>query len=193
MELVIAKAAWVVLAVTWWIMRLPFERKAKKARVAVDDKKLPERIRLTISLLGLGFIPFLYVAFGFPKWADYPLQRPLLALGIICVAAALVMFRLTHKALGRYWSVSLQLREEHKLITTGIYSRIRHPMYSAFWLWAIAQALLLPNWIAGFAGIVGFGTLYLLRVGHEERMMIEGFGDEYRAYMERTGRLLPKL
>ena len=40
----------------------------------------------------------------------------------------------------------------YMLVTNGIYRRIRHPMYSAFWLWAIAQALLLPNWIAGPAG-----------------------------------------
>jgi protein-S-isoprenylcysteine O-methyltransferase Ste14 len=193
MDVMIGKAAWVVLAVAWWVMRLPFERKAKKARIAVDDMKTPERIRLAISLAGLGVVPFLYVAFGFPAFADYAPNRALLILGIVAVVAALVMFRLTHKALGRYWSVSLQLREEHKLITTGIYSRIRHPMYSAFWLWAIAQALLLPNWIAGFAGIVGFGTLYLLRVGHEEKLMVDAFGDEYRAYMERTGRLLPKF
>jgi protein-S-isoprenylcysteine O-methyltransferase Ste14 len=103
------------------------------------------------------------------------------------------MFRLTHKALGRNWSVSLQLKDDHKLITNGIYSRIRHPMYTAFWLMALAQALLLPNWIAGLAGIAGFGTLYLLRVRHEEALMLAGFGAEYQAYMDRTGRLLPKL
>ena len=45
-------------------------------------------------------------------------------------------------------------------------------MYSAFWLWAVAQAVLLPNWAAGFAGIVGFGTLFFLRVGKEEAMML---------------------
>ena len=48
-------------------------------------------------------------------------------------------------------------------------------MYSAFWLWAIAQALLLPNWVAGFAGLVGFGTLYFGRVAREERMILENF------------------
>ena len=53
-------------------------------------------------------------------------------------------------------------------------------MYSAFWLWAIAQALLLPNWAAGFAGLVGFGTLYFGRVAREERMMLQTFGDSYR-------------
>jgi protein-S-isoprenylcysteine O-methyltransferase Ste14 len=89
--------------------------------------------------------------------------------------------------------VSLQLKDGHKLITTGVYEKIRHPMYTAFWLWALAQALLLPNWIAGFAGLVGFGALYLLRVGPEEQLMIDQFGDEYRDYMARTGRILPKL
>jgi len=85
------------------------------------------------------------------------------------------------------------LKDDHKLITNGIYSRIRHPMYTAFWLMALAQALLLPNWIAGLAGIAGFGTLYLLRVRHEEALMLAGFGEQYQTYMDRTGRLLPKL
>jgi protein-S-isoprenylcysteine O-methyltransferase Ste14 len=66
-------------------------------------------------------------------------------------------------------------------------------MYSAFWLWAIAQALLLPNWVAGFAGLVGFGTLYFGRVEREERMMLDNFGNNYRAYMERTGRIFPPI
>jgi len=64
-------------------------------------------------------------------------------------------------------------------------------MCSAFWLWAIAQALLLPIWVSGFAGLVGFGTLYFGRVAREERMMLETFGDRYRAYMARTGRVFP--
>ena len=68
---------------------------------------------------------------------------------------------------------------------------MRHPMYAAFWLWAIAQALLLPNWIAGPAGLVGFGTLFFLRIRREEEMMIEIFGDEYRSYMRRTWKVLP--
>jgi protein-S-isoprenylcysteine O-methyltransferase Ste14 len=64
-------------------------------------------------------------------------------------------------------------------------------MYTAFWLWALAQAVLLPNWMAGFSGIAGFGTLYLFRVGREEKMLLETFGDEYRGYMSRTRRIIP--
>jgi protein-S-isoprenylcysteine O-methyltransferase Ste14 len=103
------------------------------------------------------------------------------------------MFRRTHKDLGRNWSVTLEVRQQHALVTDGVYSRVRHPMYSAFWLWALAQALLLPNWIAGPAGIVGFGTLFLLRVTREEQMMTETFGEEYRAYMARTWRVFPGI
>ena len=83
--------------------------------------------------------------------------------------------------------------ENHELVTEGIYRTVRHPMYSAFWLWAIAQALLLPNWIAGFAGLAGFAVLYFGRVAREERMMLETFGDSYRAYMARTGRVFPSI
>jgi protein-S-isoprenylcysteine O-methyltransferase Ste14 len=53
--------------------------------------------------------------------------------------------------------------------------------------------LLLPNWIAGPAGLIGFGTLFFLRVGREEALMIETFGDEYRGYMARTSRILPGI
>jgi protein-S-isoprenylcysteine O-methyltransferase Ste14 len=64
-------------------------------------------------------------------------------------------------------------------------------MYSAFWLMAIAQAFLLPNYVAGLSGLVGFGTLFLLRIGPEEAMMEQAFGDEYRAYRARTKRIIP--
>ena len=126
-----------------------------------------------------------------PRFADYPFRPGLAWLGTAAALAALAMFRLTHKALGRNWSVSLDVRERHTLVTEGVYGRVRHPMYTAFWLWAVAQALLLPNWIAGPAGLVGFGTLFFLRVGREERMMLDAFGDAYRAYVARTARVIP--
>jgi len=64
-------------------------------------------------------------------------------------------------------------------------------MYAAFWLWGIAQALLLQNWIAGLANLASFLPMYLLRVPREEQMMLEQFGEEYRLYMNRTGRVIP--
>lgn len=64
-------------------------------------------------------------------------------------------------------------------------------MYTAIWLAVIAQPMILNNYIAGFAGIVSFAIMYILRIGKEEAMMQERFGEAYRDYMKRTNRLIP--
>lgn len=187
------KIAWVVLIVAWYVLRRPFERRAGRAGLSRDNKNATEWARLSVSTLGLGILPFIYVVSGWPRSLSYPARPTLFALGIIAAIGALILFRMTHKALGKMWSVSLQLKQDHKLIMTGIYRHLRHPMYSAFWLMAVAQALLLPNLLGGLAGLVGFGLLFALRIGPEERMMEEAFGEEYRAYRRRTWRVIPFL
>jgi protein-S-isoprenylcysteine O-methyltransferase Ste14 len=136
-------------------------------------------------------IPVIYVVTGEPRFADYPFASALAWLGTAVFALSLALFYRTHRDLGRFWSVTLEIRETHQLITTGVYRHVRHPMYSAFFLWAAAQALLLPNLVAGLAGLAGFGTLFALRLPREERMMEEKFGEAYRAYAAKTKRIIP--
>ena len=194
MSLVVAgKVLWAVLAITWYVLRIPFARHSKRTKISRDSKGVAERSRLAISTAGLGILPFIYVATGWPRFASYRPEPILFFLGILAAVGAIVLFRLTHMALGKMWSVSLQLREGHRLVTSGVYRTLRHPMYSAFWLMALAQALLLPNWVAGLAGLVGFGLLFALRIGPEERMMEEAFGEEYRAYRDRSWRIIPYI
>jgi protein-S-isoprenylcysteine O-methyltransferase Ste14 len=187
----IAKAIYLLLAVGWFIIRYPYARRSRRTPVTSTARGLRENALLTISLIGLGILPVVYIATGFPHFADYPFAKTRAWIGLFFVLAALAMFRLTHKALGRNWSVSLDLRENHKLITDGIYRHLRHPMYTAFWLWAAAQALLLPNWFAGFAGLAGFGFLFFGRIAKEEELMLKNFGNDYREYVTRTNRVVP--
>jgi protein-S-isoprenylcysteine O-methyltransferase Ste14 len=104
--------------------------------------------------------------------------------------ASVGLFAWTHTVLGRFWSPYLQLRPGHRLIADGPYARIRHPMYSAIVGWMISLGLVAANWIPFV-----FATLsalnFNLRIQGEEKMMLQQFGDEYREYMNRTGRLLP--
>jgi protein-S-isoprenylcysteine O-methyltransferase Ste14 len=187
------KAIWIIGVVTWFVIRYPYARRSKRAaKFRVHNRSL-ERVLLTLSTCGLGVAPAIYVFGGAPRWANYPLQAWQPWLGAVTFAAALWMFHRSHSDLGRNWSVTLEVRERHTLITEGVYQRTRHPMYSAFWLWAAAQAILLPNWFAGVAGCIGFGTLYFFRVKREEEMMIETFGHDYHEYMRRTGRLVPRI
>ena len=121
-------------------------------------------------------------AFPAPPW----LRWTGLALGIISVA----LFAWTHAALGRFWSTALQLRPRHRLITAGPYARIRHPMYSAILGWMLSLGLVTGNWIPlVFAALSAIN--FILRIRPEEKMMLQQFGEEYRAYVKRTGRLLP--
>lgn len=189
----IAKFVFVMMAVGWYLIRYRYARRARREKVLRSARGLRESTLLLISLTGLGVVPFIYIATSLPQFASYGFRPAQAWLGVFVAVAALVMFRLTHRALGRNWSLSLDVRENHRLITDGIYRKIRHPMYSAFWLWAVAQALLLPNLVAGLAGLIGFGTLFFGRVAREEQMMLETFGDEYREYMARTGRIIPGL
>ena len=66
-------------------------------------------------------------------------------------------------------------------------------MYSAHLIWAIAQIMILHNWIAGYSFLIVQIPFYLIRIKNEEAMMIEQFGDAYKTYMEETDRLIPKL
>jgi protein-S-isoprenylcysteine O-methyltransferase Ste14 len=75
----------------------------------------------------------------------------------------------------------------------GVYREVRHPMYSALALYSVGQALVIPNWVAGLSNLVAFAVLFSFRVGAEERMMAQQFGNEYAAYTARTKRLLPRV
>lgn len=193
MTLFAAKVIWVLGVVGWFIIRCPHDRCARRTPKLRRADRGREIVLMAISATGLGVLPFIYVLSNAPRFANYPFRPWQAWIGAAVFAASLWLFYRTHKDLGRNWSVTLEVREQHALVTNGVYSRVRHPMYSAFWLWALAQALLLPNWIAGPAGLIGFGTLFFLRVGREEALMTETFGDEYRGYMARTARILPGI
>ncbi len=187
----LSKVIWLAFGLGWFLLRLQPRRHSRKTPVRFSARGLREYALLGVSLAGLGIIPCIYLAAHFPRVADYPLVPVMSYLGIAVDVVCLWLFYRTHSDLGQNWSVSLDVRERHTLVTSGVYAMVRHPMYTGFWLMALAQALLLPNWIAGPAGLVGFGILFFGRVGREEEMMTAAFGEEYRAYMRRTSRVIP--
>jgi protein-S-isoprenylcysteine O-methyltransferase Ste14 len=187
----VAALVWFAGLVGWYIIRHPFKRKAKKIGVRKSLFDWRERSLLGIGLLGLFVVPAIYVLTGFPASLDRPFVPAIAWLGLVPLGGALWLFRRSHVDLGRNWSITLQVREQHVLVKTGVYRLIRHPMYTSFFLLGFAQMLLLPNWLAGLAGVAGAGILFAFRVLREERMMLESFGEEYRAYMTQTKRIIP--
>jgi protein-S-isoprenylcysteine O-methyltransferase Ste14 len=189
----IGEIAWVLGIVAWYFIRRPYERRAKRVRVVSHRRSTSEMLGLAAALLGLAIVPAFYVATGIPEGADHPARLWAVVLGAVIFCLAMWVFRRTHKELGRNWSITLEIRDKHELIRRGPYALVRHPMYTSFLLMGVGQAFLLPNWVAGLAGLAGFAVLFLLRVDKEERMMMEMFGSEYRDYMADTKRIIPYI
>lgn len=159
-------------------------------RVVKSRKGRMERVLLTLTSLGF-LLPLVWVAAPILPFADYPLRPAAFIAGISCFSLGLWLLHRSHADLGTNWSITLEVQEKHQLVNQGIYRHVRHPMYLALLLYASGQALVLPNWVAGPSYLVALALLIALRVGPEERMMVEEFGKEYEAYKARTKRLVP--
>ena len=186
----IAKTVILVGTVVMIVIRAPHGRRSRSVKVARSHKTPLETLLLVLAWVGF-FVPLIWVVSPAFSFAEYPLRSGPLVAGLTCLAIGLWLFFRSHADLGTNWSVTLELRQEHRLITQGVYRAIRHPMYSALALYSVGQALVIPNWVAGFSNLIAFALLLALRLGAEEKMMAEQFGDEYAAYSSRTKRLVP--
>lgn len=177
--------------------RVRATRKKRSMKERLSDTVEAEGTTGAALLMGQGI--FLFAALTIylllipgPVWLNLPFPDELrwtgLALGII----SLPFLAWVHYILDKHWDISLSLRKDHTLVTTGPYQRIRHPMYTVHivyflsWVLVSANLLLLINYLL---------TLLLItrRIPREEQMLLERFGQEYRDYMKQAGRLLPRL
>ena len=170
-----------------------FKQRTKGNHHVVNRLDTRERILMFLVISTSVFMPVLYLFTPWLRFADYDLPGWVPWCGALVMIAALWLFWRSHADLAQNWSLTLQIREGHQLVTTGVYHHIRHPMYAAIWLFGIAQALLLENWLAGWSAFATFAIMYFLRTDREERMMCDFFGQDYRDYMEQTGRIFPRM
>jgi protein-S-isoprenylcysteine O-methyltransferase Ste14 len=182
----------IVLAAILVIMaiRAPHGRRSRSVKVAKSHKTPLETRLLVLAWVGF-LVPLIWVASPAFWFAEYPLRTGPLVAGVVCLVIGLWLFYRSHADLGTNWSITLELREGHQLITQGVYRGVRHPMSTALGLYSVGQALVIPNWVAGLSNLVAFAVLFALRVAPEERMMAQHFGNEYAAYTARTKRLIP--
>ncbi|MDP3645503.1 MAG: isoprenylcysteine carboxylmethyltransferase family protein [bacterium] len=106
----------------------------------------------------------------------------------ICVPLSLWIYR----TLGAHFSTKLQLLDNHQLVSSGPYRFVRHPMYATFFLCVLSTGLISGSGVVLITGLTTFVTM-ALRVEGEERMLLERFGTEYRAYMNTTGAFIPRF
>lgn len=149
---------------------------------------------MVVSILGVLAIGLLLwlISPNWMRWSALVLPEWMRWSGFALVIVGLALLTWAHQPLSASFSGNLEVREQHKLVTTGPYQWVRHPIYSAIFLWSAGLALITANWFIGLIPLT-FALFFILRVPLEEKMMVEAFGNEYRAYMNRTGRVIPRL
>ena len=148
------------------------------------------------GLLGmLGFMSMLAYVIN-PAWLSFahlslPVWTRWAGLGFAIAGFALLQW--AQITLANSWSDTPRMMKEQTLITSGPYRTIRHPIYTAFILILGSTLLVSSNWLIGLCW-TGMVILEVLsRIRFEEALMLEFFGEQYREYMMKTGKLLPKL
>jgi protein-S-isoprenylcysteine O-methyltransferase Ste14 len=127
---------------------------------------------------------------------DYGIFQLLLIEGLIALAIMLCGFGLRIWAaltLGKYYTTTLMITDNQKVISSGPYSRIRHPGYLAEMLLWSAFGVLSGDLIAMIILPTMFVAAYLYRISSEEKMLVSELGDIYRQYQRRTHKLIPFL
>jgi len=152
-------------------------------------------IMITLRLIGIAAMAGLIAYLINPAcmaWAEMPLPVWLrwTGVGFALIAGLVVVWMF--RTLGRNLTDTVVTRKQHTLVTTGPYRWVRHPLYTLALLLGVANTLAAANWFFLVAGCLVF-LLLAIRTRKEEENLIARFGDDYRNYMQRTGRFVPRL
>ena len=115
------------------------------------------------------------------------------AIAIAAAMGSVMLIMAAVKTLGKEWSITARMVEDHKLATEGPYARVRHPIYTGMLGMLIATGLAISHWIALVAAIVIFAIGTLIRVRIEERLLRETFGQRFEDYARKVPAVIPGI
>jgi protein-S-isoprenylcysteine O-methyltransferase Ste14 len=125
-------------------------------------------------------------------WSSTPLPAWLRWTGVALCGVGGGLMIWTFRRLGKNLTDTVVTRREHTLVMNGPYRWVRHPFYVAGALFVLGTSLIAANWFLFVGGFL-FIVLITIRTRTEEEKLLARHGDRYRAYMERTGRFVPRI
>jgi protein-S-isoprenylcysteine O-methyltransferase Ste14 len=171
--------------------RYQAEKSGERISWAAEGLAVMVLLRLAGLLGWLSLIVYLLNP-AWMAWSAVPLPVWLRWFGVATATLSLPLMYWLFRSIGRNITQTVETRKEHQLVTTGPYRWVRHPLYSVGTLLFGSFALIAANWFMALATLLGFVMLWV-RLPNEERYLLERFGDEYKEYMKRTGRFVPRL
>jgi serine phosphatase RsbU (regulator of sigma subunit)/protein-S-isoprenylcysteine O-methyltransferase Ste14 len=179
---------WIVLIIYWTAASL-FVRKTMSSESTLQrlQHSVPMTLGLYLILSRHGYF-FLYGEVYDTHWRNWIVYP-----GLLLSAAGFAVAVWARIYIGRYWSGNITLKEGHKVIDTGPYRFVRHPIYTG-WLMAAVGSAITAGTVDGFGGVILLTLAFVLKLHREERLLCAELGDAYRKYMERVpAAILPGL
>lgn len=162
-------------------------------KVSIKEEGLV--IMIALRLFGLSLWVSIFAWLINPAWMNWSrIELPEWArwLGLLMGVLANFLAYWIFSNLANNVSPTVVAREKAQLVTSGPYQWVRHPLYSMGTIAYLGFALMAENWFIAVLSVLVFVVL-AFRTPKEEARLIEKFGDEYRKYMNRTGRFMPKI
>jgi protein-S-isoprenylcysteine O-methyltransferase Ste14 len=175
----------VASALLIWLERM---REVATARATVPGRR-EETLTLKVFIL-CGLI-MVFGGIGEYFWRDLRVNWPLFGVGLAISISAFVIRRSAIRALGRFWSLHVEMREGHEFITSGPFRYVRHPAYFSMILEHVGMAVLLGAYFTFAIVMVLFVPTLWFRFRREEAALIRQLGPQYEEYRRRTPAIIP--
>jgi protein-S-isoprenylcysteine O-methyltransferase Ste14 len=195
MNEIVFRIAFGIIFMGAFVMVATYRRKAQGGQrfgTAEEGNAIAVPLRLAGLIIWLYPLFYIFAPRGWVNWSLVELPAFLRFIGVMggLVAFPYINWAQTH--MGRNVSTTVIIREGHQLVTTGPYKYVRHALYSGGILFFASLTLISGSWFLAGVSVLGYVAL-MWRLPLEEAKLIEEYGDVYRDYQARTGRIFPKI
>jgi protein-S-isoprenylcysteine O-methyltransferase Ste14 len=177
---------WYAFAAYWAISALRVNR-TKAAERSIDRL-------LTLAMMIVAFVLLFYDHLPTSPLDRrfVPVESRIVWAGISLTTIGIAIAIWARYCIGQYWSARVTLKEDHRLIRSGPYRWVRHPIYTGMLLGALGRAFTIGEW-RGVVAVALILVAHSLKAKREEFLLSQEFGEEYASYRRETGFLFPGL
>jgi protein-S-isoprenylcysteine O-methyltransferase Ste14 len=158
-------------------------------RSGKDEKQKADKRSLLIIWLTIAVcLPFTSII---GRWLPWPIHNGIQPIGLTLIVAGMIFRVFAVYTLGRYFTVDVTIRNDHRIVKRGLYRFLRHPSYLGSLVSFLGNGLALNNWAALALSLLPVLVAFLYRIQVEEQLLIQNFGQDYLDYKKETWRLVP--
>ena len=178
---------WIAYQVYWWI-----KAKNVKQTEHVHESIRSRLIRLSAMVAAIVLLIFQNIPMSILDENFIPMGYTVYSIGIVFTAIGLIFSAWARHHLGSNWSQAITIKEDHRLITSGPYAFVRHPIYTGLLLALIGTAIAIGKW-RGLIAVALVFTVLMYKLILEEKLMQVQFGDSYKKYSRQVSALIPYI